>query len=246
MLALSILAACGAGTTTAATTTTVPAATDEHRVDLETPVFSHPTEITNPLFPMLTHVVQLGDDAGEALRVEVTLSPTTKTIEWEGNAVEVVVSEFTGYLDGKLAETATDYFAQADDGSVWYFGEDVTNYEKDGTVKDHEGTWLAGKDGPPGMIMPADPKVGDVFRPENIPDLVFEEVTVLETGLTVDGPSGPVDGAVKVRERLMDGTTEDKVYAPGYGEFRAETEDEFYEVKLALPTDAGLLPAGCR
>ena len=28
------------------------------------------------------------------------------------------------------------------------------------------------------MIMPADPKVGDVYRPENIPGFVFEEVTV--------------------------------------------------------------------
>src|SRR3712207_7251147 len=62
-----------------------------------------------------------------------------------------------------------------------YWSSDVCssdlNYE-DGVVADTHGTWLAGRDGPPGMIMPADPSPGQVYRPENIPDLVFEEVTV--------------------------------------------------------------------
>ena len=98
---------------------------------------------------------------------------------------------------------AQDYFAQADDGSVWYFGENVDNYEN-GVVVDHEGTWLAGRDGPPGMIMPAVPRVGDVYRPENIPDLVFEEVTVQAVDERVDGPNGAVDGALLVRERLLE------------------------------------------
>ena len=58
---------------------------------------------------------------------------------------------------------------------MWYFGEQVDNYV-DGALDNHDGTWLAGRDGPPGMIMPARPRVGDVYRPENIPGLVFEEV----------------------------------------------------------------------
>jgi hypothetical protein len=218
VLVLAILAACGNG----------PSETSD-RVDLETPVFSHPTEITNPLFPILACIVQAGHDADQELRVEVTSAGEQRKIDWEGGSVDVVVSEFVSYLDGELAETASDYFAQADDGSVWYFGEDVSNYEN-GAVKDHDGSWLAGRDGPPGMIMPADPEVGDVYRPENIPGLVFEEVTVLETALTIDTPSGEVDGAIRVRERLDDGTTEEKLYVPGFGEFRAETEDELYEV----------------
>ena len=37
------------------------------------------------------------------------------------------------------------------------------------------------------MIMPADPRVGDVYRPENIPGLVFEEVTVKETAAPFRG-----------------------------------------------------------
>lgn len=214
---------------------------DANRVDLGEPTFSDPTSITNPLFPIseLTQVVQIGAEAGHPLRHDITLLPETKTIEWNGTQVENVVSQFVAYKDGRLLEVALDYFAQADDGSVWYFGEDVSNYEN-GIVADTEGSWLAGRDGPPGMIMPADPQVGDLYRPENIPDLVFEEVTVMAVDQTVDGPSGPVEGAVLVQERLLDGVLEDKVFAPGYGEFEASVpaEDELATVAIGVPTDA--------
>ena len=90
-------------------------------------------------------------------------------------------------------EAARDYYAQGADGSVWYFGEEVDNYE-DGVVVDHEGTWLAGPEGPPGMIMPAQPAVGAVYRPENIPGVVLEEDTVKAVDQTVQGPRGPVLG----------------------------------------------------
>jgi len=214
-------------------------APDSERVDLEPPTFSDPTSITNPLFPITeqAQVVQLGVDEGEALRVEVTLLPDTKTISWDGQQIETVVSQFVGYLDEQIAEVALDFFAQADDGSVWYFGEDVFNYE-DGEIADTEGTWLAGKDGPPGMIMPAAPQVGDVYRPENIPGYVFEQVTVQSVDETVDGPQGPISGALVVQELLMDGSTEDKAYAPGYGEFSAKTVDEDVSVAFGVPIDA--------
>jgi hypothetical protein len=220
-------------------TTSLVTAPERDRIDLAKPTFSNPTSITNPLFPIseVTQVVQLGEDAGDPLRVEVTLLPETKTVEWEGDQVETVVSHFVAYLDGRIVETATDFFAQADDGAVWYFGEDVTNYEE-GVVADHEGTWLAGKDGPPGMIMPANPQVGDVYRPENIPGLVFEEVTVKSIGETLDGPQGPVEDVVLVQELLMDGVREDKVFAPGYGEFRAQAPDELVDVAIGVPIDA--------
>lgn len=51
------------------------------------------------------------------------------------------------YVDGRIHEVAHDSYAQADDGAVWFFGEDVFRYE-DGVVLDKEGTWYAGKDGP--------------------------------------------------------------------------------------------------
>jgi len=216
------------------------------RVDLDQPSFSDPTAVTNPLFPSskLAQVVQLGDEGGEELRVEITPLPRTKTIEWQGQRVETLLSHFIAFLDGRIVETAVDFFAQADDGAVWYLGEDVFNYE-DGVVADNEGTWLAGRDGPGGMIMPAEPEAGDVFRPENIPGLVFEEVTIKSIGRTLDGPRGPVEGAVATQEHLMDDTFEGKFFAPGYGEFQVRAEDEFAAVAVASPIDAvpGAAPA---
>jgi hypothetical protein len=214
-------------------------APESKRVDLADPAFSHPTDITNPLFPTgtLTQVIQLGDEEGKPARVEATLLPGTKVIDWNGKKVETVVRQFIAYADRRIVEVALDYFAQADDGSVWYFGEDVFNYDE-GVVADQEGTWLAGKDGPAGMIMPAKPKAGDVYRPENIPGLVFEEVTIKAVGETIEGPRGPVSGAVLTQEHLMDNTLEDKAFAPGYGESRIKTGDEFVQVALAVPADA--------
>jgi len=151
-------------------TPTLMTAPDSARVDLGEPTFSDPTSITNPLFPIseLTQVVQVGTEGDVALRHEITLLPETKTIDWNGQQVETVASQFVAYGDAACLEVATDFFAQADDGAVWYFGEDVANYV-DGVLDNHDGTWVAGEDGPPGMIMPGDPQVGDVYRPENIP-----------------------------------------------------------------------------
>ena len=211
------------------------------RVDTGRPRFSHPTRISNPLFPITAtkQMVALGEEGETRLRQETTLLDRTRTIRWNGQDVEAIVSQFVAYGDDRIVETAIDYFAQADDGSVWYFGEDVSTYEA-GAVKSHAGTWLAGKDGPPGMIMPAHPKVGDVYRPENIPGLVFEETTVKATGLTVAGPSGPIHNAIRVEEHPADGDVETKVYAPGYGEFDATVPASAEHVvsAIAVPTDA--------
>jgi len=211
------------------------------RVDLGKPSFSNPTTITNPLFPRgdSGQSIELGAEAGEKLRFEVTYLPDTRVFHWDGRNVATRVTHFVAYKEGRILETAVDYYAQDDAGNVWYFGEDVSNYEN-GVEVDKEGTWFAGKDGPPGMIMPAQPKVGDVYRPENIPGLVFEEVTVKATGTTVQGPRGKVRDAIFIQECLMDGTLEEKQFAPGYGEFRAvvKSKDEVYDLALAVPADS--------
>ena len=174
------------------------------------------------------------------MRVEFTVLPGTRAIDWNGEPVETRIGQFVAFREGRIVEAARDYFAQGADGSVWYFGEEVDNYE-DGVVVDHEGAWLAGPAGPPGMIMPASPGRGRVPA-ENIPGIVLEEDTVKAVDETVQGPGGPVLGAILVRELLMEGTTEEKVFAPGYGEFRASSKDEQVTVAVAAPTDAASTP----
>jgi len=217
-------------------------APDKERIDLVAPSFSHPTRVTNPLFP-IGHLdaVILGEVAGRALKIETTLLPETKTVDWGGQRVQALQSQFCAYLEGRINEVAVDLYAQADDGSVWYFGEDVVDYAR-GVAATTEGTWRAGLDGPAAMIMPGHPKVGDVYRTENIPGVAFEQVTVKQVGVTVNGPSGPIHGAMVGQELHQDETAlEPKTFAPGHGEWFSGGGHDFEANALSVPADA--LPA---
>ncbi|MDX6586265.1 MAG: hypothetical protein QOI31_738 [Solirubrobacterales bacterium] len=219
----------------------LPVAPEDQRIDIEAPTFSNPTEITNPLFPIsdLHSAIFSGRIEGQPFHTETTLLPQTRIIEWgPGQQVETLVSQYVAYIDGRIEEVALDHYAQADDGSVWYMGEDVLDYDPDGFIDSTEGTWLAGREGPAEMIMPADPQIGDVHRAENIPGIAFEEVTIKALDKTVDGPAGPVEGAMIARELHDDGTHSDKVFAPGYGEFFSGHGSEIEAMALAVPTDA--------
>ena len=217
----------------------LPLAPDSDRVDLLYPTFTHPTAVTNPLFPVSSQrsVVFAGRVDDLPFRTEVTLLPSPRVIDWGGQRVETLVSQYTAFLDGRLQEVAYDYYAQADDGSVWYFGEDVADLE-DGRILTKEGTWLAGKDGPAQMIMAGHPQVGDVWRTENIPGIAFEEVRVESVTRGLTGPFGPIGGGLVARELHMDGQTELKLFAPGYGEFFTGGGGDVEALALAIPTDA--------
>ncbi len=241
----------GSGSTTTEVDTVAPSTLatvpSSERVDLEQPTFSDPTTVDNPLFPISNQLsaVYLGNDEGDPLKVEVTLLPDTKIIEVDGETTEVLVSQFVSFVGGRVSEVTLDWYAQDDTGAVWFFGEDVTRYE-DGVLLDHEGSWLAGRDGPPAMIMPADPQLGDVFRSENIPGFIVEEVVVQDLGVTVPGPRGPVDGAMVGQElHILEGLAENKTFAPGYGEFTSGIGSNVETMALCLPVDAtpGPIPA---
>ena len=227
----------------------LPVADASKRVDLTLPKFSRPTEVTNPWFPVSKQesVLHTGVVDGKAFRTEVTLLPYTRIVEWNGIQIETLVSQYTAFLDGRIQEVAFDLYAQADDGSVWYFGEDVSDF-KDGLIFSKEGTWLAGKDGPPNMIMPGKPKVGDVFRAENMPGIAFEEVTLTSVDNTIDGPLGPMKGVVSGNELHMDGKSlSEKHFGPGYGEVMTIDKDsgDIEAMTLGIPADAlsGPVPA---
>jgi hypothetical protein len=209
------------------------------RVDRGRPTFSNPTRITNRMYPInrLRSVVLLGHIGRERFRTETTLLPGSRAVTWGGERINVLVSQYMAYEGGQIVELALDRYAQDDRGNVWYLGEDVFDYEN-GTVASTEGTWLAGREGPGAMIMPARPGLGDVYRTENVPGIVFEEVTVKSIDKTVAGPRGQIRGAMVGTELHLDRTTEDKIFAPGYGEFRTSGGGDLEALALAVPTDA--------
>ena len=137
--------------------------------------------------------------------------------------VTVAVVEVTEHKDGQLHELTEDYFAQHRDGTVWYFGERVTDY-KDGQPVGHGGQWLAGENNyRPGVFMPAYPSVGQEFAPEQVPGVADERSKVLELGVEVTVPAGKFSGCMKTEDLdLLDKKTEFKFYCPRAGLVREE------------------------
>ena len=188
--------------------------------------FSHPREITNPYLPLasLKQDILEGTEDGKKVRIERTMKPEIrKTFQIGGKEVEVLVMEDREIEDGELTEVALDYFAQSDDGTVYYLGEDVDIY-KGGQVTGHSGAWLYGKDTQtPGVIIPGSPKVGDHFKSEDVSATINESNEVVSVSETVKTPAGIYHDCVKVREALADGSIEYKCYAKGVGVVREQT-----------------------
>jgi hypothetical protein len=184
------------------------------------PRFSHPREITNPYLPLasLKQDILAGKEGSKKVRVERTARPDLhKTFTINDQSVEALAVEDREFENGQLAEVAVDYFAQADDGAVYYLGETVDEY-KNGKVVGHSGAWMYGVDTKiPGVLMPAKPKVGDKFRSEDVPKITREDDEVVSVSETATVPAGAYRDCVKIKEVLSDGKIEYKYYAKGVG-----------------------------
>jgi hypothetical protein len=182
--------------------------------------FSHPRHINNPYLPLasLKQDVLEGKEDSKELRIERTMKPDIrKTFKIGNQTVEVLVMEDREFENGKLSEVTLDYFAQADDATVYYLGENVDEY-KDGKVVGHSGTWLYGKQTKvPGVLMPGNPKLGDKFRSEDVPKITTEDNEVISLSETVAVPAGTYQNCLKMKEVLSDGAVEYKYYAKGVG-----------------------------
>jgi hypothetical protein len=183
------------------------------------PSFSHPTQITNPYFPVANLRQQTfeGTVGGHAVRVVRTLQRRTQSFKVGNQDVRTLVRQERSYVDGALDEIALDYFGQADDGSVYLFGEEVNTYSR-GRVVSHEGSWRYGVDTKQlSVIMPTQPTVGIVSQAENL--------EVLSVSETVTVPAGRFRNCLKIQETLSDGSMEYKYYAPNVGVIKEVTED---------------------
>jgi len=129
-------------------------------------------------------------------RTEIMIPGWTRMVM----GVETLVYWDRVYLDGELIEDTRDYVAQHANGDVWYFGENVDNYE-DGKLADHEGAWLAGDDGAkPGIWVKADAKVGDKYRQEYRAGEAEDAAEVAALGERVQTPFGAFDDCIKTFE----------------------------------------------
>jgi len=104
----------------------------------------HSLTIDNRYLPMPVgrKLVLDGHEGKASMHLEVTVLDQTETVA----GVKTRVLEERESQDGKLVEVSRNFFVQAPDGSVCYYGEDVDIY-KDGAVVGHEGAWRAGLGG---------------------------------------------------------------------------------------------------
>ncbi len=194
-----------------------------YKPDVSVSKFINSTNITNPYFPVAVgkKYIYEGQSGDGPERIEEQRLTSTKTIL----GITCIIVNFKAYLNGKLIEEAWDWYAQDNDGNVWYFGEDVDNYNTDGTLKDHGGSWQAGVDGAqPGTIMPANPQAGTKYREEYYFNHAEDEAEILETGVTVTIPLGTYTNCIKTKNwtDLEPDVTEYKYYAPGVGLVKEE------------------------
>jgi uncharacterized protein YbaA (DUF1428 family) len=88
-------------------------------------------------------------------RIEFTVTDLTKEIA----GVRTVVAWIVDISDGQVVEKEIAFYAQDNDGNVWYLGEHPEEYE-DGEFVDAP-TWLAGlEDAVAGIKMKAEPQLG--------------------------------------------------------------------------------------
>jgi len=173
--------------------------------------------VDNPWFPLApgSAYVYKGVEDGKAARDVVTVTHRTKRIQ--GVACTVVDDRL--YLGGKLAERTTDWYAQDEAGSVWYFGE-ATAELADGRVTSTEGSWQAGRDGAQaGLFMPAHPKLGQVARQEYLKGEAEDHFRIADLDGTIDTPFTGKHNALVTDEwtPLEPGVLDRKLYVHGIG-----------------------------
>ncbi|MDX2047381.1 MAG: hypothetical protein SFU87_11385 [Chitinophagaceae bacterium] len=204
-----------------------------YKPDVNGSKFTSSTNITNPYFPVAVgkKYVYEGQTQDGLERIEEQRLTTTKTIL----GITCIVVNFKAYLNGKLIEEAWDWYAQDNSGNVWYFGEAVDNYNTNGSLKDHAGSWEAGVDGAqPGTIMPANPQKGMSYREEYYFNHAEDRAEITGTGLTVTIPMGTYNNCIKTRNwtELEPDLNENKYYAPGIGLVKEENVTDKEEIKL--------------
>jgi hypothetical protein len=170
-------------------------------------------DIDNPYYPLLpgTQLVLEGGD----VRLEITVLDDSETVA----GVTTRVLEERETEDGELVEVSRNFFTQAPDGSVCYFGEDVDIYEA-GAVVSHAGAWRAGVNGAlPGILMPASPAAGMAFRQEIAPGVAEDRAVIEAAGETVTVPAGTFSSTIRFLETtpLEPGSTSVKVFARDVG-----------------------------
>ena len=168
--------------------------------------------IDNPYFPLPVGMVQIIEDPKEKVQISV-LDQTEVVAE-----INTRVVEEREWIHGELAEVSRNYYAQTPDGTVCYYGEDVDDYTE-GEVVSHSGSWRAGEgNSKPGIIMPANPQVGQKYQQETVPHIADDRARHIAFEPSFTTPAGTFKNVLLVEEKMTyEIPNSYKRYAKGVG-----------------------------
>jgi hypothetical protein len=198
--------------------------------------FSNPLTINNPLLPLVPGTVMIyraeTPDGCEQNRVEVTSE--IKHIAAGIDARPVHDQVFAGATCAEataLTEDTFDWYAQDNDGNVWYLGEDSKECDTNGCTQS-DGSWEAGADvanagtlGVAGIIMLAHPRKGDGYQQEfyegHAEDIAAVQAVDIDVTLSRPDAHQPrlFHHCLNTKERstLESGSVAQKYYCPNIG-----------------------------
>ena len=184
--------------------------------------------VDNPYFPLTPGTTYRYADKSSSETLVIDVTSRTKTIM----GVRTIVVIETGAVDGQTVEISENWYAQDRDGNVWYFGESTQDFVN-GSPAGTGGSWEAGVNGAqPGIIMKAQPQLGDTYFQEHASGVAEDMATVQQVGLTQNTALRSFSGVIKTKEwsPLEPGSTEFKYYASGIGLIREEQGNKGLEL----------------
>ncbi|WP_284533565.1 hypothetical protein [Nocardioides sp. T2.26MG-1] len=218
---LAVLAGCGT-----ASSPSPPAGVDELTIPTPSPdPDDFVPEVDNPWFPLEpgdTWVYAVSD-AGGSHRMTVTVAP----------GPEIAGVATTSRVSTEPSRVVTDWFAQDEDGNVWWFGR--------------EGSWRAGDAGAEaGIAMLARPRIGDGYRMAYAAGVTEDTARVTSLDGDTVVAAGSYDGLLRLEQRsaLDPGATAELAYARGVGLVEAsEVSGSYRTVRLVSGPVASPTPA---
>jgi len=203
------------------------------RYDPEIAPLDFQNVVDNDLFPLVPGTVFVYEADEET--IEITVTPDTKVIL----GVTCTVVHDQARIGAEVIEDTFDWYAQDNDGNVWYMGEDTKEYSN-GQVVSTEGSWEAGVDGAkPGIVIPGMPVVGMKYRQEYYACHAEDMGEVLELDASVEVPFGSFTGCLKTKDTtpLEPDVLEEKYYCPGVGNVLSVDVESGDREELTSKTD---------
>jgi hypothetical protein len=191
------------------------------------------TVIDNPFLTYRPGTTFTYDEFDVGGHTTVTVTHKTKVVD----GVTCIVVRDKAFENGFLVEDTRDFFAQDLDGNVWYFGERTKEYEPGNPDPiSTAGAWLSGKDGAvAGIVMLADPQVGDKYANENAPGVAEDYTKVLALDSWAEVGYGQFTGLLETKDvNPLDPSVEHKFYAAGVGNILTTDPDGGFDQLTAI------------